>query len=327
MQSQQQKTSLRILTLALNLLNSRGGYSRRQLRELVGGYADLSDITFQRTFERDLAALRESGLQVRVIEGLSEPLYSIAKGDHTGSVELTQQELSLLLQAASAWERSSPVEMSRLSLKLSSRVKGGASGSAAHIHGKLEGAEHLRILLEAMSLRQPVSFSYSSRTGTEDRDVAPLSLVVRGTAVYLWGYDFNREAERLFRLSRVRAPVTLIAEPDCYELPDAAPSEVGESPYEFEVRPLLWVKEDAAPLVRMRCRELAGSEYPSGVRQQEGWDLMRGEAGDWTYWEKLILDHASATVVVAPLPLRTRLLTLLEETAMSNLGEQRANGE
>ena len=316
MRGQQDRTSVRILSLALNLLNTRAGYSRARIRDLMSDYASMSDSTFQRTFERDIAALRESGLDVTVSSG-GDPSYQIRNHSRVGQpVELTDTELRILSHAASAWDSGVPAELSRLSLKLNAKLASGQRGAATpKVEGRLEGTEHLRSILSAMGLRQPISFRYAARNGrSEQRDVAALSLVVRGRAVYLWGYDFNREAERHFRLSRITSSIEMVGEPDCYELPTELPGTLGDHSWRFDVSPLLWVRRGGAALVRLRTGEhVDPASY--GLDRVSGWDLVVGNAGDWASWERLVVESAPECVVAAPAHLRTRIRSLLEMAA------------
>ncbi len=323
MSRQQERTSIRILSLALNLLNTKSGCSRAQVRELMDDYGHMTEASFQRTFERDIASLREAGLNVELL-GEDTPRYRIRNRRRNQPVELTATELRVLSFAASAWDFGSPAELSRLTLKLNSKLAAGERGvGVSSVEGRLEGAEHLRPILAAIGLRQPISFLYAARHGeTEQRDVAALSLIVRGRAVYLWGYDFNREGDRRFRLSRIMSPIELVAEPDCYDLPAELPPELGDQTTQFDVSPLLWVREGAAPLVRLR----AEAEHASR-EVAPGWELLRGNAGDWGAWERLLIENASDCVVAAPDHLRDRVRSLLQAAADSPLEGGPEHGE
>lgn len=307
MRSRQQRTSLRIFTLSLHLLGTRIGYTKGQLRELVDGYADLTEATFQRTFERDLSDLREAGLQVEVLGKWPDFRYRVAPSAFVRRGELSGSQVDLLLRAANMWGGLAPPELSRLSLKLSAHLDShSVPEKSAPVSAKLEGAEHLAAILEALSLRQPLSFTYNSRKGSELRDVAPLSLLVRGSAVYLWAHDFNREARRFFRLSRVEGSMVLVAEPDCYDLPVAAPDSLGD--HNFQIRPLLSVAEGAAPLVRMCCEKpLEVHDLPTGMAPTPGYQIMWGTPDDWDAWQRLVVENSPAVRALAPAPFAARI--------------------
>ncbi|WP_350257352.1 WYL domain-containing protein [Scrofimicrobium sp. R131] len=302
----QSETSLRILVLALNLINTRSGRTRDELQSLVQGYEALSDDTFQRTFERDIAALREAGFQVLVSSNPARYLVE-RKLLAPSSVELTSAEVDLLLQAAAAWESLSPAELSRLSLKLAGLTNSQVPGQPTIFH-RLEGVEHLPQILEAIGQRQPIRFRYSSRRGVADRDVAPLGLMVRGPAVYLWGHDLNREGERYFRLSRIDGKIELVGEPNFYELPAEGPRDfAGDN---FRIRPELWIRQGASPLVRLRCESVADSD-----ESRPGWDRCRGRAADWESWERLIVSHCEDVVVEEPTQLAESIYRKLQAAA------------
>lgn len=311
----QGQTSLRVLVLALNLLNTRIGYSREHLGRLVPGYEGLAEATFRRTFERDLAALREAGFIVEV-RGGDEPRYLLAPGQSgIEPRQFTRAEVDLLLRAAGTWRDLSPADLGRLHVKLLAlQEDDDSTAPTISQFQQLEGLEHLGDIVEAIDRRQPISFVYAGRRRTEERDVAPWSLSTRGTAVYLRGFDLNRWDERLFRLGRIQSGVRLIAEPDFYELPGEG---ADNDRWEFFVRPTLRVRQGAAPLVRLRCEPVQSTDPAQGelAPAGEGWDVCTGRTGDWASWERLVLAHAHDVEPLRPSHFRAEVLRILRASA------------
>lgn len=313
MSSRQERTSLRILTLTLYLSDTRVGYTRQQLGEMVAGYENLSEATFQRTFERDLADLREMGLKIELVGEWPDYRYRAAQSRKCSDVTLSSKQLDLLQRATHMWGSLPPAELARLHLKLASRLAPGEGFvNSPNVRGQLEGAEHIAVLLEAISLRQPVSFEYHSRRGLESRDVAPHSLLSRGTALYLSGYDFNRDADRHFRLSRIKSKIKLVAEPDCYEIPEPGDARFDDN---YQIRPVLLIQAGEAPLVEMRLEPLESPTGNAGSAPRT-WQLRQGKAGDWGAWEQLVLHHATHVVPVAPAPFKAHLEHLLDAASV-----------
>lgn len=308
-------TSLRVLILTLNLVNTEIGSSKHTLRAVVPGYSS-SEVAFERMFERDLVTLRETGLVVDVLGDGQEPRYRINGSSFPApDVSFSGVQTELLVQAACAWDHLGAVDFSRLLSKLNAYTDEDVAAETSSLTYGLEGSEYLPQVLQAIEKRQPVQFSYASRRGEEERDVAPWSLLVRGKAVYLWGFDLNRWAPRLYRLSRVRSPLVPIGEADAYEIPDDPGQDIHIEV--FLIRPLLWIRQGAGELLRLRCEPpLAAADYPEGLEERSGWDLCRGREDDQAVWERMVYDECVNVVPHEPRGLRERIHRQLQVAAM-----------
>ncbi len=329
--------SLRTLVLALNLLNTRQGLTQAQLLALVPGYSGPRKDSVRRTFERDLAVLRDSGLNIEVsVE--ATPRYRISSdSSDRGPVVLDQPAARLLLRAARAWRDSSNGSDALVNKILGlSRDAFDAPPMPADLN--LEGSPVAAKIGAAIASARPIGFEYASRSGREYREVAPWRLAARGRALYLWGFDLNRWAPRLFRLSRFRSAPDLLAEPGT--VPATGPlQEAAFSSQRFLLSPLLLVREGAAPLTRARSERLSQSSSESfnesfsesaseTVADSEdwranipaGWQLRRGRTDDMAAWEVAVLREADDVIALEPADFANRLRANLQAAAGATHG-------
>lgn len=304
-------TSLRLLILTLNLLNTDLGLTAGSLVKRVPGYETADPDSTMRKFERDLATLRETGLDVQTLSQHTPPRYRIPRSAYQVGDLLTDGEFQLLSRAAASWTDVAATQGGVVTNKLRAVSSRGHGPTAPSATLPLEGGAYTPTLHAAILNSQPVSFRYQSRTGLEEREVAPWNLIARGNALYLWGFDLNRWDARLFRLSRFRSAPVLIGEREATVPTGAlAPREFDYD--SFLVEPLLAVRKGGAPLVRLRACVLDSSDEWT---LPEGWECMRGTRDDVSVWELAIMREADSVVLLEPEFLRESLLTNLETAA------------
>ena len=174
----------------------------------AGLLADRFEVSV-RTIYRDVEALSAAGIPVFMTRGKGGGI-ALSPGTALGRAILTEGEKADVLA----------------SLRALGGVAPGAAGGALEKLGALFGsvgsdwievdfsswsdpkgiAEAFSLLKDAILCRRVVAFGYSSGRGeTLRRTVEPLKLCFRGQAWYLYGYCRDRRAERLFKLSRMRA--------------------------------------------------------------------------------------------------------------------------
>ena len=97
------------MNLAICLLLARRFVEKSHIRDVVEGYAGLSDVAFERTFERDKDELRAMGVPVET--GSDNPLfpdevgYRIRREDfELPPIEFTASETMVLGLATRVWE-------------------------------------------------------------------------------------------------------------------------------------------------------------------------------------------------------------------------------
>lgn len=310
----QTPTNLRVLTLFLELLASSKGRSKAQLRGLPG-YHSLGEAAFESAFMRDKNALRDAGVVLDVVGADGSERYRVAPESFPSeSPGLTTTDIALIDMAVAAWSPQGAPRSASVHTKLVATSDDDSIDPGAPVLLDLEGAERVADVLAALEAGIPVSFTYTSASGTQDRAVEPWRLVLRGRVLYLWGRDLDRDAPRLFRVSRMTGAIETIGEPGDVLVPR------GDLPDPFDalvVAPRLWVREDAAPEVRMRATSGAGAD--EGWSPPPGFEAMDGEPEDLGEWIAHVLADMEDVVVVAPPLLRDAVLSRL--TAAATWGE------
>jgi len=216
---------IRQLSLISFLMAERRPVSALEIRQDVEGYAQMtSDEAFNRRFYADRAELSSLGIELK-IDKQSEGSYEAetytlpAANFYLPSIEFSDQELGglrtalqlldgefayaeplrLALQQLS-WGKPSPLAApEQQSVKLA--MTAGSGGR--------ELSQRLSKVETAIFRRKTILFDYYT-LGRDDqgkRKVDPYHLLFRGGQFYLVGYAHERDAVRVFRLSRMRGKV------------------------------------------------------------------------------------------------------------------------
>ena len=274
--------NVRVLELFVELLGARPGRTKAQLRSLPG-YRGLADDALETQFQRDKDALREAGAHLSIGRG---ERYSIARDSFAPDIEVTSVDRVLLSLAARAWDREDIVADS---IDAKAAAASDEDVSAPAIRLGLRGLEAATSFARAIRERRVVTFEYPGSGDLTERAVEPWALSVQGRALYLWGWDLDRGAERTFRVSRVRSAVEFLGEEG-----DASPAPARVAPR---------VSSLVSPLVRIRRGSAARSvlagyealdERAANVRTREGWEPVSLEDGEIGTWIARLLPLASA---------------------------------
>ena len=212
-----QKTE-RLLNLVICLLSTRQFLLKEQIRRAVPQYAECpNDEAFDRMFERDKDELRDMGVPLET--GSNNAWFEDEVGYRVdGSayalpeVRFEPDELAVLALAARVWQQASlAAPAARALLKL--RAESGEPDSES-----LVGIEPLVSTSEiafdrvyaAVRDRQAIRFPYRGYGASDDvqRHVEPWGVVSRNGRWYLVGHDRDRDATRVFRLSRIVGQVS-----------------------------------------------------------------------------------------------------------------------
>src|SRR5262245_41814802 len=199
--------------------------SALEIKREVEGYSDMNDDAFARRFYADRAELESLGISLQVEkpgEGFFEAeLYALPPENfYLDPVEFTDDELAALRTALVLLDgRFAYAEPLRLALQQVSWGKPNplSNGETAPVDvavtasaGGRELSQRLAKIETAISRRKTIEFEYYTmeRDATAARKVDPYHLVFRGGQFYLIGHSHEREAERVFRLSRIRGKVS-----------------------------------------------------------------------------------------------------------------------
>src|SRR3954465_3859733 len=215
---------IRQLSLISYLMAERRPVTATEIRRDVEGYSDMTEDAFARRFYADRAELDALGIHLSVdkpADGFSEQEnYSLApEAFHLPPIAFTDPERAALQTALTlldgefayaeplrlalqqiTWGRPSPLGSdSRQTIGLGITASAGGGELSARL-GKID---------TAIYRRKRIEFDYHTMQSNEtaSRRVDPYHLLFEGGQFYLVGYAHERDAVRVFRLSRIRGKV------------------------------------------------------------------------------------------------------------------------
>lgn len=309
----------RLMNLALCLLGTRRPLSKRELRGSIEAYLEAgTDDSFNRMFERDKDDLRELGLVIETVENLDGDIGYLARRDSNRlpAITLDAEEAAALGLAAKVWQQA--------------RLAGAASGALQKLraagmpeaedayeahHGALEPRipvheAAFEPLMLACRDRRAVAFDYRKANAArpEQRQVEPWTLECWRGHWYLAGWDRDRGAERVFRLSRITGRVRSRAGVFSAPVPDVVTvRETVES----------WAGETATRSALIKLR--SGCGYPlraKALSSRElggGWDELEVPYGHGL--DAWLVEFGPDVVVLEPADLRADVLDRLRAVA------------
>ena len=216
---------IRQLSLISFLMAERRPVSALEIRQDVEGYAQMSsDEAFNRRFYADRAELSSLGIDLKVeksSEGSFEAeTYTLPPENfYLPAIEFSDQELGALRTALALLDGEfAYAEPLRLALQQLSWGKPSPLSAPEHQSVRLamtasgggrELSQRLSKIETAIFRRKTIVFDYYTmgRDAEEKRKVDPFHLLFQGGQFYLVGYSHERDAVRVFRLSRIRGKV------------------------------------------------------------------------------------------------------------------------
>jgi predicted DNA-binding transcriptional regulator YafY len=306
--------SERLVNLTLALMAAPRYVTVEEIARLVDGYApaggDVTDIAFRRMFERDKDELRRLGIPLET--GTVDPLYGdeigyrIRRSDYAlPPLSLDADEAAALGLAARFWASAELADASASALR--KLAAGGVEPAPAPpgLEARVVVAEPaFGPLTAAVRARQSVTFGYRRPDGAEaTRRLQPWGVVSRRGHWYVVGYDLDRTAERVFRLSRITGDVAAEGPVGAYEIPggDLRAAVVDAAGPEREVTARLRVTGAAAQRLGRRGAV-------------EGDDLLVGY-GSAGWFAQELAGYGADVVVLAPPALRAEVVRILRAAA------------
>ena len=219
----------RLLNLVIALLSTRSWLTKEQVRTAVPQYAECATAeAFDRMFERDKEELRELGVPL-VTGGESawfedEQGYRIDREAYAlPAVSFTPAELAVLGLASRVWAQASlGGPAARALVKLRALGVEPDEDSLVGVEPRVRTREPaFEPLYAAARDRAPVRFRYrTAGTGPAAvRHLQPWQVTSWHGRWYVVGHDTDRDASRVFRLSRVEGTVTRTGPAGSYEVP------------------------------------------------------------------------------------------------------------
>ncbi len=266
---------IRQLSLISFLMAQGRPVSALEIKREVEGYSVMNEDAFARRFYADRAELDSLGIELQVDrpgEGFFEAeLYSLPPENfYLPAIEFTDDELAALRTSLSLLSEGefAYAEPLRLALQqvawghpnpLSDPDNTPVSMAKFASTSSRDLTQRLARIETAISRHKTVTFEYHTMQRDElgTRKVDPYHLVFRGGQFYLIGYAHEREAVRVFRLSRIRGKVGYASKSEH----DFSPPE------EFERR-------DYADLADWQLGETAGTARIF-IRERIAWLIER----------------------------------------------------
>jgi proteasome accessory factor B len=326
----------RLLNLVIALVNTNAAMTKQQVRTAVAGYADApSDEAFERMFERDKDMLRALGI----------PVVTVGTGGHTDelgyridqdayalpSIDLTPAELGVLSLAAQFWQdKTLQTDINRAMVKL--RAAGAGDPSADALAGLAPSVRAVGDaygpLMEAIEARRVVTFSYRAayNGAVLTRHVEPWRIAARDGGWYLMCFDRDRQAPRVFRMSRIESRVRVTGPSGAYDIPDFE-TDVMLGKAHGEIRQaVVAVRPERAGALRARAkpvpdgdRETYGERLPdpagASAGDREGWDILEVPYRSMSGMASEAAGYGAALVVLEPDAVREETLRRLVAAA------------
>ena len=305
----------RLLNLVIALLYTRSPLTKERIRTAVPQYADATNAeAFDRMFERDKDALRELGIPLRAepIDAFfdDETGYRIDRREYAlPDVHFNADELAVLGLAARAWQQASLAGPAAAALRKLEAVGVEAdTESMVGIEPRIRTVEpSFDAVKDAVMNRQTIRFEYRKTDGTTStRTLQPWSVTNRKGRWYVTGYDTGREAERVFRLSRIAGKVSKVGKKDAFEVPT-----------DLDAQELIASTEsipDWAPAI-LRVRTGKGHSLVRRARTvgvvDDDWQLIDIEYDDVNVLASEVSSFGPDVVVEQPLELRDRVIERL----------------
>jgi proteasome accessory factor B len=312
----------RLLNLVICLLATRRWLTKEQIRLAVPQYADCDSAeAFDRMFERDKEDLRDLGIPV--VTGTDQRWFD----DETGyridrdtyalpPIELDAEELAVVGLASRVWQQASLAGPAAQALtKLTALGVDTDEGGLTGLEPRVRTAEPaFEPLYAATRDRQPVSFTYRKPTGEAAlREVEPWAVLSRSGRWYLIGLDRQRQASRVFRLSRIESNVRRLGRAGQYVVPDDLDPQraLGTvAPPEDDRIAVLRVRTGRG--AGLRRRALPGAAHPVPVAERAGdWDELRVKVGDAGGLAQELAGYGPDVVVLEPTDVREDVIRRL----------------
>lgn len=320
-----QKTE-RLFNLLIMLLVQRRYVAKARIREII--YPGSSHDAFEKMFERDKEELRSLGVPIEV-GGMDaffddEPGYRVRPDELAlPDISLSAEEAAVVGLATKVWEHATLASATTEAVRKLTAYGVPLDTGALEMGEARIGADEpaFDVFWEAALRRTAVRFDYG-RPGREPtaRHLQPWGVVRFSGRWYAVGWDTDRDAERIFRLSRVSGSARLDGHADGYTIPDGTDVRaIAErlAPPADTTPAVVLVRPGAGPLLRRRATAVENAAVDvDGQEHGPAWDRVHLPGGAW--WADDLLGLGPDVIVESPPGLRAdivaRLTAALEVT-------------
>jgi proteasome accessory factor B len=313
--------SERLLNLLIMLLVQRHFVSKAKIREIL--YPDSGFEAFEKMFERDKEELRSLGVPIEVgtLDPLfdDEPGYRISPDDFAlPDITLTPDEAAVIGVATKVWQHARLAEATTEAVrKLAAQGHDLDLGALDIVEPRLSADEpSFDVFWEATQERQAVVFDYL-KPGDEaptTRHLQPWGVARHAGRWYVVGLDTDRQAERIFRLSRVQGRARKSGRGGAYEVPagtDVSAVARRLAPQPSTTRVALLVRRGSGHTLRLGADRV--EEGVAGPDTTTGWDRIVLERGSLGLADE-VLGYGADVLVESPPELRDRVVSRLRAT-------------
>jgi proteasome accessory factor B len=310
------RKSERLMNLLIMLLVQRHYVPKQRIREIL--YPEASTEAFEKMFERDKEELRSLGVPIEVgsLDAFfDEPGYRIRPDEFAlPEISLEPDEAAVVGLATKVWEHARLADATADALRKLTAAGLDPNVAALQIAETRLSADEpsFDAFWEAAQGRIPVAFSYRRRGASTAtlRHLQTWGVVRYSGRWYAVGWDTDRGAERVFRLSRVEGEVVNEGSPGEYQVPPDTDLRgitqlLAPSVQRSEVT--LLVRVGSGHGLR-RDAVLAASDV-IGPDGSPGWDRLRVNRGSEAADE--LLSYGPAVYVESPATLRDEIVARL----------------
>jgi proteasome accessory factor B len=321
----------RLLGLVVCLLSSPRYLTAVQVRAAVPGYPESFE-AFKRMFERDKEELRELGIPLETgfnSPGDDEAGYRIPRQAYVlPEIRLEPDEAAVLSLAARVWRQAELAGAAAGAL-----LKLRAAGVDAEETGQpgieprlLAGEAAFGPLWEAVRDRRQVTFAYraAGRSEPQQRHLQPWGVVNRHGRWYVAGNDTDRDAVRVFRLSRIEGDVRFSGPAGSVIVPEG--TDVRETVRAWDTQPpaaqrtaIVLVRPGAGHGIRRHATPVVGSTVPSSTVTSStepgppgDWDTISVPFSDVGWFAEHLASFGTDVVALEPADLREAVITQLK---------------
>ena len=310
--------SERLLNLLIMLLVQRHFVPKERIRSLL--YPGSSRDAFEKMFERDKEELRSLGVPIEVGQMDAffedEPGYRIRPDEFAlPDIDLEPDEAAIIGLATKVWEHARLAEATTDVVRKLTALGVPVDVSALDIVQPRLSADEpaFDVFFEAVQDRTAVEFDYlrSGQSKVSSRRLQPWGVARYSGRWYVVGFDLERQAERVFRLSRVQGTARKVGPAGAYDVPPGTDvSEVARrlAPAPAHGRAVVLARAGTGLPLRRDADEIQTAVVGPDDRTQ--WDrlvLTRGTVG----MADEILGYGSDLYVEEPAVLRERVVARL----------------
>jgi proteasome accessory factor B len=305
------RKSERLLNLLITLLVSRSFVTKERLREVVEQYRGAGDDAFEKMFERDKEELRSLGIPIEVgflDKGFDdEPGYRVQRAAfELPRIDLEPDEAAVLGLAARVWQHAGLAKLKAAGISVDRAALNVVQPQLAVEEPTFEA------FWSAVQARTPVRFDYrtSSAADAAGRHLQPWGVVFFRGRWYVVGFDTDRQAPRLFRLTRVQGAVHPDGRAGSFSVPpdtDVHSLTQALAPASGDERARLLVRVGAALGLRRRALSTASAG--------DGWDRIEVAYARPDALVDEVLGYGADVVVESPATLRSSVVARLGAVA------------